>query len=83
VQNALGVMRGRPIHVDLRFDKKTAVWVRDRIWHHSQQSTPLKNGELKNNPDRRGQPRTRRLDIKLWKRRAGNKASLAQTSRPS
>ncbi len=46
VQDALGVMRGQPIHVALRFDKQTAAWVRDRIWHQSQQLTPLKNGEL-------------------------------------
>jgi len=46
VQDALGVMRGRPIHVELRFDKRTAAWVKDRIWHQSQHITPLKSGEL-------------------------------------
>jgi len=46
VQDALGVMRGRPIQVELRFDKKTAVWVRDRLWHASQTLTPRKTGEL-------------------------------------
>jgi len=46
VQDALGVMRGRPIHVELRFDTMTAAWAKDRIWHQSQQLTPLKSGEL-------------------------------------
>ena len=46
VQDALGVMRGRPIDVELRFDKMTSAWVRDRIWHESQTFKSLKNGEL-------------------------------------
>ncbi|MFQ5802010.1 MAG: helix-turn-helix transcriptional regulator [Candidatus Methylomirabilales bacterium] len=47
VRDALVVMRGRPITVELVFSKSTAAWVRDRIWHPSQQVTPLKDGRLK------------------------------------
>jgi predicted DNA-binding transcriptional regulator YafY len=47
VQDALVVMRGRQIEVELLFDRATAVWARDRIWHPSQQLTPLKNGRLR------------------------------------
>ena len=47
VKDAIGVMRGQPIHVELRFDKPTAAWVKDRIWHSTQTLTPLKNGQLK------------------------------------
>ena len=43
VQDALTVMRGRPIEVELRFDKATAAWAKDRIWHPSQKLTPIKN----------------------------------------
>jgi predicted DNA-binding transcriptional regulator YafY len=43
VRDALTVMRGRPIEVELRFDKATAAWAKDRIWHPSQKLTPLKN----------------------------------------
>lgn len=43
VQDALTVMRGQPIDVELRFDKATAAWAKDRIWHPSQKLTPLKN----------------------------------------
>jgi predicted DNA-binding transcriptional regulator YafY len=46
VQDALTVMRGRPIELTLRFDKATAAWAKDRLWHPSQKVTPLKNGQL-------------------------------------
>jgi len=46
VQNALTVMRGRPIDVALRFDKATAAWAKDRLWHPSQNIVPLKNGGM-------------------------------------
>ena len=47
VQDALVIMRGAPITVELLFTKPTAAWVKDRIWHPSQQLTPLKDGRLK------------------------------------
>jgi predicted DNA-binding transcriptional regulator YafY len=46
VEDALVVMRGERITVELTFDKPTAAWVKDRIWHPSQQVTPLKTGQL-------------------------------------
>jgi predicted DNA-binding transcriptional regulator YafY len=47
VQDALVVMRGRPVEVELLFDKTTAAWARDRVWHPSQQLTPLRDGRLR------------------------------------
>lgn len=47
VQDALTVMRGPRIEVELLFNKETAAWVRDRIWHPSQQFTQLKYGRLR------------------------------------
>ena len=47
VQDALVVMRGRQIQVELLFDRATAAWARDRIWHPSQQLTPLRDGRLR------------------------------------
>jgi len=47
VQDALVIMRGRPIAVELVFSKVTAAWAKDRIWHPSQQITPLKDGRLR------------------------------------
>ncbi|MCA9473534.1 MAG: WYL domain-containing protein, partial [Nitrospira sp.] len=46
VKDAIGIMRGQPITVELRFNKPTAAWVKDRTWHSTQTLTPLKNGEL-------------------------------------
>jgi predicted DNA-binding transcriptional regulator YafY len=46
VRDALVVMRGAPISVELVFDKTTAAWARDRVWHPSQRLTPLADGRL-------------------------------------
>ena len=46
VKDAIGIMRGQPIKVELRFNKPTAAWVKDRIWHPTQHVTRLKQGEL-------------------------------------
>ena len=47
VQDALNVMRGRRIEVELLFSKKAAVWVKDKSWHPSQETNLLKDGRLK------------------------------------
>lgn len=47
VRDALVVMRGRQVTVVLLFDKATAAWARDRIWHPSQRLTPLSDGRLR------------------------------------
>ncbi|MDR4482177.1 MAG: WYL domain-containing protein [Nitrospirales bacterium] len=46
VKDAIGIMRGQPINVELQFDKPTAAWVKDRIWHPTQSLTQTKSGEL-------------------------------------
>ncbi len=47
VQDALVIMRGKPIEVEIVFSKVTAAWAKDRIWHPSQRITPLKDGRLR------------------------------------
>jgi predicted DNA-binding transcriptional regulator YafY len=47
VQDALNVMRGRRIDVELLFSKKAAAWVKDKTWHPSQETSLLKDGRLK------------------------------------
>lgn len=47
VQDALMVMRGRRIEVELLFSKSAAAWVKDKIWHPSQNIIPLKDGRLR------------------------------------
>ncbi|HEY3305711.1 MAG TPA: WYL domain-containing transcriptional regulator [Candidatus Binatia bacterium] len=47
VQDALMVMRGRRIEVELLFSKAAAAWVKDKVWHPSQEISLLKDGRLK------------------------------------
>ncbi|MBI4489006.1 MAG: WYL domain-containing protein [Deltaproteobacteria bacterium] len=47
VQDALMVMRGRRIEVELVFTKAAAAWVKDKVWHQSQETAQLKDGRLK------------------------------------
>jgi predicted DNA-binding transcriptional regulator YafY len=47
VQDALNIMRGRRIEVELLFSKKAAAWVKDKSWHPSQETSLLKDGRLK------------------------------------
>lgn len=47
VQDALVVMRGRRIGIELLFTKATAAWLKDKIWRPSQHLTPLKDGRLR------------------------------------
>ncbi|HEU5409327.1 MAG TPA: WYL domain-containing protein, partial [Nitrospira sp.] len=47
VEDSLTVMRGPRITVELEFDKATAAWVKDRVWHPSQQLTRLPGGKLR------------------------------------
>ena len=47
VEDSLTVMRGPRIDLELEFDKPTAAWVKDRIWHPSQQLTRLPGGEMR------------------------------------
>jgi predicted DNA-binding transcriptional regulator YafY len=47
VGDALRVMRGKPVAVELLFDKATTAWVKDRTWHPSQQTELQKGGRLR------------------------------------
>ena len=47
VQDALTVMRGPRIEVKLLFDKATAAWAKDRVWHPSQRLKQLAGGTLR------------------------------------
>ncbi|MCC2643538.1 MAG: putative Transcriptional regulator [Nitrospira sp.] len=47
VQDAFTVMRGPRIDMELEFDKATAAWVKDRVWHPTQSSKRVKGGGLR------------------------------------
>jgi predicted DNA-binding transcriptional regulator YafY len=46
VEDSLTVMRGPRMRVELEFDKPTTAWVKDRIWHPSQQLKRLSRGRM-------------------------------------
>ena len=46
VKDALVVMRGNPIELELLFDKATTAWVKGRIWHQSQKAHVTGDGRL-------------------------------------
>ena len=46
VKDALVVMRGRPIDLELLFDKSTTAWVKGRVWHRSQKIHLTRDGRL-------------------------------------
>ncbi len=45
-KDALVVMRGKPIKIDLLFDKPTIDWVKGRQWHPSRKTTEREDGRL-------------------------------------
>jgi len=47
VRDALVVMRGRRVEVELLFSKSVAAWVKDKIWHPSRETSSMKDGRLK------------------------------------
>lgn len=47
VEDSLTVMRGPRIDVELLFDKPTAAWAKDRVWHPSQQLKRVPGGKLR------------------------------------
>ncbi len=47
VQDALMVMRGRRIEAELLFSKTATAWVKDKVWHPSQDVSLLKDGRLR------------------------------------
>jgi len=47
VQDALTVMRGPRLTIEVLFNKTTAAWVKDRVWHPSQQIIHCRDGRLR------------------------------------
>ena len=49
VRDALMIMRGGRIEVELVFSKKAVAWIKDKIWHSSQETSLLKDGHMRMN----------------------------------
>jgi predicted DNA-binding transcriptional regulator YafY len=46
MQSPFKVIHDEPVKVTIRFDKKAAGYIKEKIWHHSQQIEPQKDGSI-------------------------------------
>ncbi len=46
MQSPFKVIHDKPVKVTIRFDKKAAGYIKEKIWHHSQQIEPQKDGSI-------------------------------------
>jgi predicted DNA-binding transcriptional regulator YafY len=40
------VIHDRPVRVTVRFDRKVAGYIKEKIWHHTQRIEPQKDGSI-------------------------------------
>jgi len=46
MQSPFKVIHDKPVKVTIRFDKKVAGYIKEKIWHHSQEIEPQKYGSI-------------------------------------
>jgi predicted DNA-binding transcriptional regulator YafY len=46
MQSPFKVIHAKPVKVTIRFDKKAAGYIKEKIWHHTQQIEPQKDGSI-------------------------------------
>jgi predicted DNA-binding transcriptional regulator YafY len=46
MQSPFKVIHDKPVQVTIRFDKKAAGYIKEKIWHHSQKIEPQKDGSI-------------------------------------
>jgi predicted DNA-binding transcriptional regulator YafY len=46
MQSPFKVIHDKPVSVKIRFDKKAAGYIKEKIWHHSQKIEPQKDGSI-------------------------------------
>jgi predicted DNA-binding transcriptional regulator YafY len=46
MQSPFKVIHDKPVKVTIRFDKKAAGYIKEKIWHHSQDIEPQKDGSI-------------------------------------
>lgn len=46
MQSPFKVIHDKPVKVTIRFDKKAAGYIKEKIWHHSQEIEPQKDGSI-------------------------------------
>jgi predicted DNA-binding transcriptional regulator YafY len=46
MQSPFKVIHDKPVQVTIRFDKKAAGYIKEKIWHYSQKIEPQKDGSI-------------------------------------
>jgi predicted DNA-binding transcriptional regulator YafY len=46
MQSPFKVIHDKPVKVTIRFDKKAAGYIKEKIWHHTQEIEPQKDGSI-------------------------------------
>ncbi|GAG74899.1 unnamed protein product, partial [marine sediment metagenome] len=46
MQSPFRVIHDKPVNVTIRFDKNVAGYIKEKIWHHTQQIKPQKDGSI-------------------------------------
>jgi predicted DNA-binding transcriptional regulator YafY len=46
LQSPFRVIHDKPVKVEIQFDKKAAGYIKEKIWHHSQEIEPQKDGSI-------------------------------------
>jgi predicted DNA-binding transcriptional regulator YafY len=71
MQSPFKVIHDKPVEVTIRFDKKVAGYIKEKIWHHSQEIEPQKNGSIIFTAEVAG-----REEVKHWVMSWGNNAEV-------
>ena len=76
VQDALMIMRGRRIDVELLFSKKVAPWVKDKLWHNQPGDVFHERSAIEDDSRSSRHGRAYRLDRELWQPGQGGSAGM-------
>jgi predicted DNA-binding transcriptional regulator YafY len=73
MQSPFKVIHDKPVEVTIRFDKKAAGYIKEKIWHHSQEIEPQKDGSIIFSAEVAGTE-----EVKHWVLSYGNKAEVLE-----
>jgi predicted DNA-binding transcriptional regulator YafY len=73
MQSPFKVIHDKPVSVKIRFDKKVAGYIKEKIWHHTQRIEPQRDRSIIFTAEVAGTE-----EVKHWVLRYGNKAEVLQ-----
>jgi predicted DNA-binding transcriptional regulator YafY len=71
MQSPFKVIHDKPVEVKIRFDKNAAGYIKEKIWHHSQEIEPQKDGSIIFSAEVAGTE-----EVKHWVMSWGDKAEI-------